>query len=424
MNVGGFGVSAGPRALVRHLERDLARAAEPFRAASILVIDDEPMNVDLLERLLKMAGTQTVHKLTDARQAVELCLSVRPDLIMLDLHMPQLDGYEVLTALQHALPSDDFLPVLVLSGDTSPEARERALDAGAKDFVTKPFNRVEVLQRVESLLETRALYQGVRRQNDLLQAELDEQSDETRRRDEELSQTRRRIRTVLAEQAFHVVFQPIVDLRGRRLVGVEALTRFSSQPTCPPDEWFDDAARVGLGVELELAVISAALEQLDQVPAEAMLTVNVSPATATSPALAEVLGRAARGRVVAELTEHARIDDYAELLESLDGLRAQGILIAVDDAGAGYSGLQQILKLRPDVIKLDMELTRGIDLDPVRRALASSLVRFSEETSAVLVAEGIETEGELITLQNLGVRWGQGFYLARPGPLSGVTRDY
>jgi len=424
MNAEGVGVAADPRVLVHHLERDLARAAEPFRAASILVIDDEPMNVDLLERLLRMAGTQTVHKLTDARQAVEICLSVRPDLIMLDLLMPHVDGYEVLAALQHALSTDEFLPVLVLSGDTSPEARERALDAGAKDFVTKPFNRVEVLQRVETLLETRALYQGVRRQNELLQAELDQQGDETRRRDQELSRTRRRIETVLAEQAFHVVFQPIVDLRGRRLVGVEALTRFTSEPTQPPNVWFDDAARVGLGVELELAVISAALEQLDRVPPDAMLSVNVSPATAVSPALADILGGAARGRVVAELTEHARIDDYEHLLKALEGLRGRGILIAVDDAGAGYSGLQQILKLRPDVIKLDIELTRGIDQDPVRRALASSLVRFSEETSAVLVAEGIETEGELSTLQQLGVRWGQGFFLARPGPLSSVTQDY
>ena len=418
------GPAADPRVLVSQLERDLAAAADPFRDASIVVIDDEPLNVELLERVLRMAGTRTVHTLTDARQAVEVCLELRPDLVMLDLHMPLIDGYDVLAALHRALPSDEFLPVMVLSGDMSPEARERALDAGAKDFVTKPFNRVEVVQRVRSLLETHALYRGVRRQNEVLRAELDAQAGATRERDAEQDRSRRRIETTLDESAFHVVFQPIVDLGLRQLVAVEALARFSLEPIRPPNEWFDDAAGFGLGVQLELAVIARALEGLDRMPGNILLTLNVSPATAAGSELADVLAGTPSGRVAVELTEHARIEDYGLLLEALDGLRARGILIAVDDAGAGYSGLQQILRLRPDIIKLDIELTRGIDADPVRRALASSLVRFSEETAAVLVAEGIETAAELATLRELGVAWGQGFFLARPGDPSALAQSY
>src|SRR5688572_7112174 len=99
MNAEEAGAGADPHVLVRHLERDLARAADPCRAASIVVVDDEPANVEMLERLLKMAGTRTVHQLTDAREAVEVCLSVRPDLVMLDLRMPHVDGFEVLASL-------------------------------------------------------------------------------------------------------------------------------------------------------------------------------------------------------------------------------------------------------------------------------------------------------------------------------------
>ena len=136
-----------------------------------------------------------------------------------------------------------------------------------------------------------------------------------------------------------------------------------------------------------------------------------------SAGIVEALSRVAGSRIVLELTEHTRIDDYPALLEALDELRQHGVRIAVDDAGAGYAGLQQILGLRPDIIKLDVDLTRGIDTDPVRRALAACLVRFGEDTNSVIVAEGIETAAELETLRQLGVPWGQGYLLARPGPL-------
>jgi EAL domain-containing protein (putative c-di-GMP-specific phosphodiesterase class I) len=94
------------------------------------------------------------------------------------------------------------------------------------------------------------------------------------------------------------------------------------------------------------------------------------------------------------------------------------VRIAVDDAGAGYAGLQHILSLRPDVIKLDLQLTRNVDSDPARRALSACLVKFADEIGAEVVAEGIETPAELDTLRTLGIRWGQGFYLGRPAPLA------
>jgi EAL domain-containing protein (putative c-di-GMP-specific phosphodiesterase class I) len=120
---------------------------------------------------------------------------------------------------------------------------------------------------------------------------------------------------------------------------------------------------------------------------------------------------------VVEITEHELIEDYAHLLDALTPLRTAGIRLAVDDAGSGYASLRHILSLQPDIIKLDIALTRGVDTDPVRRALASALVGFARDTGSVIVAEGIETSAELAALQRLGVPLGQGFYLARPGDL-------
>jgi len=123
-------------------------------------------------------------------------------------------------------------------------------------------------------------------------------------------------------------------------------------------------------------------------------------------------------RVVLELTEHTEVHDYGKFEETIENLRSKGVRLAVDDAGAGYSSFRHILNLRPDVIKLDIGLTRGIDGDPARRALGSALLTFGLDAyNASVVAEGIETEGEFKTLRALGCPFGQGYYLGRPGRL-------
>jgi EAL domain-containing protein (putative c-di-GMP-specific phosphodiesterase class I)/FixJ family two-component response regulator len=388
-----------------------------FEDACVLVVDDHDANVLLLTRLLESAGVHHVHGITDSREVVGTCLELRPNILLLDWHMPHLDGDEVLAALQVSYPTDVFLPVLVLTADATPAARERALNAGAKDFVAKPFDRVEVVQRVRNLLETQALYQRVQRHNVELQAELERQADEQRKATADVDRRRARIERALEAGALEMVFQPIVDLSTSRIVGAEALARFSCEPRRPPDQWFNEANEVGLGYELEMAAVDAALASIELLPADAALSVNASGATAMNTGLAEALGRVASDRLVLELTEHTRIEDYQAFQRAVDELRHQGVRIAVDDAGAGYAGLQQILGLRPDIIKLDAVLTRGIDSDPVRRALAACLVSFGVDTGAVIVAEGIETAAELDTLRQLGVPWGQGYLLARPGPL-------
>jgi EAL domain-containing protein (putative c-di-GMP-specific phosphodiesterase class I) len=219
-----------------------------------------------------------------------------------------------------------------------------------------------------------------------------------------------------------MVFQPVYDLEAGDVFAYEALARFHTEPYRPPSDWFADAAEVGLGVELELAAIESALAEIDGLPEGVRLAINVSPLTALSPDFFDVLAPRAH-RVIIEVTEHERVEDYDALNEALAPLRALGAAIAIDDVGAGFASLTHILKLAPDIVKLDLSLTRGIAADPARDALASSLVDFASGIDATIGAEGIETQSELDRLRVLKVRYGQGFHLGVPTALGGPHDD-
>ena len=224
-----------------------------------------------------------VEGFTDPAPALDRCEESLPDVLLLDLHMPGLDGFAVMDALRSILPADAFLPVLVLTADDDAAVKQRALAAGAKDFLTKPFDAIEVVLRVRNLLETKDLYTRLQRHNAQLQAELDAQQAAERRRAEERPAKRPPNRTVLAENLLSMVFQPIVSLVDGRLVGAEALARFDAEPRRPPNEWFAEANAVGRGVELEMHAVKSALAQLGDLPPGAYMSVNASPLTAIGP---------------------------------------------------------------------------------------------------------------------------------------------
>jgi EAL domain-containing protein (putative c-di-GMP-specific phosphodiesterase class I) len=230
-----------------------------------------------------------------------------------------------------------------------------------------------------------------------------------------------RIRYALAEGTVSMVFQPIVDLRDGATVGVEALARFGGEPEHSPITWFEEAESVGLRTELELVAVRAALAQLSRIPPPLYLSVNVSPNTILSPQFLELLAKGSPDRVVVEITEHAPVDDYGSLKSTLRLVHELGARVAIDDTGAGFASLAHIYRLEPDVIKLDISLTHGIDRDPIRQCLASSLVDFAKGIDAAMTGEGIETRAEGETLCSLGVGFGQGWYLAKPAPLEEVT---
>jgi len=232
---------------------------------------------------------------------------------------------------------------------------------------------------------------------------------------------RDRIEQALTGAGLTIVLQPIVSLSSGTVIKVEALARFAAPPARGPDRWFAEAASVGLGRALELCAIEHALSLLPDLPKPLRMAVNAGPDTFCSPELLDLLRTSTPGRVVVELTEHVGIEDISALHRACKALRTLGAEVAIDDTGTGFASLSLVLEVSPEFIKLDRELIANIDLDPVRRALASAMVTFGNETGAEVIAEGIETAAELEVLIDLGISYGQGFYLGRPGSLEDLA---
>ena len=233
-------------------------------------------------------------------------------------------------------------------------------------------------------------------------------------------EARGRIDSFLNGRGLSHVFQPVFDLTSGKCFAVEALARFSGQPGRTPDVWFAEAHAAGVGVELEVVSAKRALASMPRLPAGIALCVNAGPAALGSDEVCQLITTCDSRRVVLELTEQVRVDDYPLLSHTLEQLRCLGARLAIDDTGAGFASLAHILKLAPELIKLDRELTSGIDHDPVRSALGAALVSFAASTGAEIIAEGIETAGELKVLRKLGVRYGQGFLLCRPTTIASI----
>jgi EAL domain-containing protein (putative c-di-GMP-specific phosphodiesterase class I)/DNA-binding response OmpR family regulator len=540
--------------------------------ARIFIVDDQVANTALLTRTLQRFGYDQVQAFTDPVAAMAAFHAQPPDLLMLDLNMPGRDGYSILQEIGPRRADGDLLPVLVMTGDVDPAVRQRALDLGADDFLTKPFDLDDVILRTRNLLYTRRLHQALVVRNaelvSAIAADALARSDErshralvaaalarlvpsdsidstasaictavleavdahavsilefshdgstmvvasaggevalrrgrpvpadvaqmlrdrsdaglwvaepgargavlndpagaatTRvhapihidgggpvaglvvvdlgpgRRAEQLATRvadilafsaiaggllgpllgaargraaiREGIREVIDRRALRPVFQPIVDLVTSGVVGHEALTRFADGT--PPDRRFAEAAGVDLGIDLEVACLESAVLASVHLPSETFLSLNVSPEIVLEHERLARLLRAPARPVVLEITEHAPVDDYDALRTSLRTF-APAVQVAIDDAGAGYASFRHIVELQPDFVKLDIGLVRSLDQDAPRRALIGGIDYFALKSGCRLIAEGIETQNELMSLQDLSVELGQGYLLGRP----------
>jgi EAL domain-containing protein (putative c-di-GMP-specific phosphodiesterase class I) len=230
-----------------------------------------------------------------------------------------------------------------------------------------------------------------------------------------LPEQRREVQALLASATpVAAVFQPMMEVATGRVAGYEALARFPAPFERPPHLWFAQAHRCGLGAVLEACAIRAALAVAER-PAGTFLALNVSPAALLSPEVEGALPGDLDG-IVIELTEHEAFDEDGALELALTELRARGARIALDDAGAGYAGLQQLIRVRPDIVKVDRSLVAGIHEDASKLALLEALAYFATTTGAAVCAEGIEELSELRALAGVDVTYAQGYALARPGP--------
>lgn len=212
-------------------------------------------------------------------------------------------------------------------------------------------------------------------------------------------------------------YQPIISTGNGTIVGYEALVRFPGYEEKNPEAWFSRARRVGCDAQLEAVALRRAFEHRASLPGNCFMTVNVSPHLLPSPEIRSVWAdQGSLGGVMVELTEQTPIDSYLELEPHLNALKSAGALIAIDDAGSGYAGLQHLLALRPAMIKMDRELVRDIDNDEAKRALLEMLGLFASRVDAWILAEGIERVEELDVIAGLGVPLVQGYLLGRPAP--------
>jgi EAL domain-containing protein (putative c-di-GMP-specific phosphodiesterase class I)/ActR/RegA family two-component response regulator len=384
------------------------RSVAPVRV--LVAEDDDGFRSALGDVVAADPAMQLVASAADAVEAVALAVRERPDVALIDVRMPEGGGVVATEGIRAASP--DTL-VIALTAHTDPSVVLEMLRAGAVGYVIKGAPMNDVLEAVRGCMRGEASIAGPVALD--VVSELAGRLERQRRYELEFDRREERIRTALDDGHPTAVFQPVVRLLDGEVVGVEALARFDTGLTESPLSWFEEAESVDLRVELELAAVRAALAAANELADELWVSLNVSPRTALSTErLLHALSPIRLDRLVVEITEQAEVEDYDELNVALRRLRGEGVRIAVDDAGAGYASLRHILRLEPDMIKLDKSLVRDVHRDRARRALATALITFAAEIGATIIAEGIETAAELDALRRLGVTFGQGYHLARP----------
>jgi EAL domain-containing protein (putative c-di-GMP-specific phosphodiesterase class I)/ActR/RegA family two-component response regulator len=379
----------------------------------VLLADDEPaLRAALSELFEHEEGVELVATAGDAEEAIAKARAIQPDVALVDVKMPAGGGPRAAREIQRESPGTR---VIALSAFEDRPTVLEMLKAGAVGYLVKGTAAELIVDSISRVAEG-----GTSLSAEVVGGIVHELSSQLRRAEIEQQERAARageIQRFLTGDGLTMAFQPIFDLRSRAVAGMEALARFRSLPLRPPDEWFAEAVALELGVQLELATIRQALSALPRLPAGTYMSVNCSHRAAMSPELVDTLHPVAH-RIVVEITEHEQVDDYGELTTALAALRLLGARVAIDDAGAGYASLRHTLQLGPDIVKVDISLTRDIDSDRGKRAMARALVAFALEMDIRIVAEGIETDAEMRTLQQLGVHYGQGFFLAEPGPLA------
>jgi EAL domain-containing protein (putative c-di-GMP-specific phosphodiesterase class I) len=379
----------------------------------VLIADDDPGVLEVLTSIVTAdPAMDVIGAANGAKEAIDLARDLQPDVALVDVRMPGGGGPRAARGIRQGSP---HTAVIALSAIEDPVAVVAMVEAGASGFVSKGDTTLEIVRAIRRCTEG----------GTSLSARIRDHAAEAlayrlagTRIAAPPSVTRDRIRDfVELGEGVHIVFQPIVDLWDGTIVAVEALARFLTRPRRSPDAWFADAREHGLGVDLEIVAMRRALTYLPKLPPGVRMALNLSSDALGSVQFAVLLEEQPLDRLILEVTEQTRTVDQQRLDRALEPWRAGGALVAVDDVGAGFSGLTRLVELRPDFIKLDIALTRGIDSDGIRQSLVTMLGSFARETGAALIAEGIETDEQIARLLELDVRLGQGFRLGRPGPL-------
>jgi EAL domain-containing protein (putative c-di-GMP-specific phosphodiesterase class I) len=376
---------------------------EPLSASKapldvVLVVDDEPSILQALERSL--AREFEVETFDGAEAAIARVRAGGVSVVLSDIGMRGMSGLDLLGAAHEVDPD---LPFVLITGAPSVESATKAIERGVFRYLPKPIDGEEIALAVSQASQFRRLA--------LLKREaLELHGAQSAPRQLGVSPS---FRQVLDE--LWVVYQPIVSWSKRTVFGYEALMRSGHPDFRSPSQLLGAAERDGALDELGRAVRARAAQSEAEL-GDALLFVNLHPQDLNDPMLSAPTSPlvAFADRVVLEITERASLGGIEQLQPRVAELRKLGFRIAVDDLGAGYAGLTSFALLEPEIVKLDMSLTRGVDRSSVKQKLVGSISTLCREMGMTIVVEGVETPEERDALASLGCDLLQGHLFGYP----------
>jgi EAL domain-containing protein (putative c-di-GMP-specific phosphodiesterase class I) len=371
--------------------------------ARVLVVDDESGLRDLCVDILKDAGLEA-EGAGDGEAAAHLILTRPYDVVVSDVSMPRMGGLDLLRRLRER---DLDVPLILMTGGPSLDAAIQAVEYGAFRYLLKPFKAEVLIDAVQRAVRLHALSRLKREAMELQRGEAGWVHD---RADLEA-------KFADALKGLWMAYQPIVDAVRRQTFAYEALVRTDEPSLARPSDLLGTAERLARLPDLGRAIRARVAADVPGVPGRPLVFVNVHPADLQDEDLFDP-GAALTphaSAVVLEVTERASLEATGEVTARTRRLRELGYRLAVDDLGAGYAGLGSMAQLEPEVVKLDMGLVRGIHEQPRKRELIRGMVALCQQMGMRVIGEGVEVEGEMQALAELGCALQQGYLFAKPG---------
>ena len=399
--------------------------------ATLLIVDDEPQVLKLLETLLQHEGYQTLTA-SSGEEALALVARQPPDLILLDIMMPGMDGFEVASQLK-GNETTAGIPIIMLSALSESSARVSGLEAGAEEFLSKPVERVELWLRVRNLLRLKA--HGNQLNNALARAQ--QPAGETARmnvHDLARQELENALRQAVERHEFSVHYQPKVELANGRLCALEALLRWErpGYGAVSPAVFVPILESLGLIVPVGRWVIERVCQQIAEWQLGKIGAVEVSVNVSgyqliEGDLIADIAGILKQTGVAphwleVELTESSLMENTQHTIDSLQRLHAMGVKISIDDFGTGYSSLAYLRRFPIDTLKIDIAFIREVTSNPQDAAITRTIIELAHSLKLRVVAEGVETQGQLAFLKEAGCDQIQGYLFSRPLPVETLER--
>ncbi|MCX5678147.1 MAG: EAL domain-containing response regulator [Candidatus Omnitrophica bacterium] len=366
-------------------------------AKTILMIDDEVDFLSTTQFLLESSNFKVITASTPHEGLRKALL--KPDLILLDINMPEMDGLTVCKRLKENKATED-IPIIMLTLNTTTLEKVTAFDFGVADYMGKQFPFEEMLVRIQAVLKTKS-------------------PEKARESVEEKNRKISDLRDIVQRKNLQILFQPIVLLKTGVPIGYEALARGPKGTLFEnPADLFTFATDVNMFNELDSICRDISIERAVFLKSGEILFLNIDPAITGTPHFKKLKflnnSKIAPSQICLEITERTFVKNFPMLSMNLKEVRSEGVRVAIDDIGEGYSSLNAIAELRPEFIKIDINIIRNMETDSVKQNLVRLVADLARNTNSRLIGEGIETKKECDTLLSLGVEYGQGYHFSKP----------